>query len=336
MVETSQANGSLRHVVIGVGAGIFPSHHKALTSNGAAWVAVSDVNVAKGRDRAAELDCPFYADHRTMLAETQPDVAVVITPHPFHAPIAIDCLQSGCHVLVEKPMSVHVAEADAMIEAAERAERLLAVNFQMRLRPEVRMARRMIEEGRLGMIQHVNMTMSWTRAASYFKLSSWRGTWTGEGGGVLMNQSPHNLDLLCYLIGLPKRVVAWTRTRLHQIETEDTAQAMLEWPDGALGFVHVSTSEAGQPETLDIVGTQGHMRVTQAGLTLQQFVPDIREFLVTSPDPFGEPEERDVPVQLEPGDVDHVGIYRNLHDAILRGAPLNADGGGIFIKRKLF
>ena len=209
-METIQANGALRHVVIGVGAGIFASHHKALTSNGAEWEAVSDVNVELGQQRAAELGCPFYTDHRTMLAETRPDVAVVITPHPFHAPIAIDCLQSGCHVLVEKPMSVHVAEADAMIEAAERADRLLAVNFQMRLRPEVRMARRMIEEGRLGMIQHVNMTMSWTRAASYFKLSSWRGTWTGEGGGVLMNQSPHNLDLLCHLIGLPKRVVAWT------------------------------------------------------------------------------------------------------------------------------
>ncbi|MEZ4584005.1 MAG: Gfo/Idh/MocA family oxidoreductase [Caldilineaceae bacterium] len=86
----------------------------------------------------------------------------------------------------------------------------------------------------------------------YFATATWRGTWQGEGGGVLLNQAPHNLDLLCHLVGLPARLVAWTRTTMHDIETEDTVQTMMEWPDGAVGSLHVSTAESGQPERLEI------------------------------------------------------------------------------------
>ena len=128
-------------------------------------MALSDVNVVLGQQRANELKCAFYADHRTMLADIKPYVAVIITPHAFHAPIAIECFQAGGHVLVEKPIAVEVVEADAMIEAADEAGRLLAVNFQQRFRPEVRAAYKLIQEGQLGAIQHVDMTVVWTRTA---------------------------------------------------------------------------------------------------------------------------------------------------------------------------
>ncbi|MGD9099844.1 MAG: Gfo/Idh/MocA family oxidoreductase [Anaerolineae bacterium] len=316
----------LRHVVIGVGAGVLSIHRPALQLETVELAAASDVNVELGRQRAAELGCAFYVDHRRMLAETQPDVAVILTPHPFHASLAIDCLQAGCHVLVEKPIAVHVAEADAMVEAAARAGRLLAVNFQQRHRPSVRAARKLIQQGRLGAIQHVNMVETWTRTALYYKLATWRGTWAGEGGGVLMNQAPHDLDLLCHLMGLPRRVVAWTRTRWHQIETEDTAQAMLEWPNGATGSIHVSTAEAGLPQRMEIVGTGGYLQIERDELTLRRFDSDLREFMAHSDKPFSAPSQHPEAVGLEPGHGNHVAIYRDLHDAILRGMPLMADG----------
>jgi len=315
----------LRCAVIGAGAGILAAHRPGLQLETCRVVAASDVNAELGQQRADELGCLFYTDHRAMLADVQPDVALVLTPHPFHAPIAIDCLEAGCHVLVEKPMAIQVAEADAMIDAATRAHRLLAVNFQQRCRPEVRAARDLIQQGQLGAIQSVSMTVAWTRTAAYFRRGSWRGTWTGEGGGVLMNQAVHNLDLLCHLIGSPARVVAWTRTQLHQIETEDTAQALLEWPDGAWGTLHVSTAEAGPAERLELVGTGGVLRVTQGGLFFQRSEPDMREFILQYPEPFATPSIQPVEVQLPSGDSGHLAIHRNLHDAILKGVPLVCD-----------
>jgi predicted dehydrogenase len=313
-------------VVIGVGAGVLGMHRPALQLETVDVVAASDVDVELGQQRADELECAFYADHRTMLTEIQADVAIILTPHPFHAPIAIECLQAGCHVLVEKPMAVQVTEADAMIEAAERTDRLLAVNFQQRYRPEVQAARRLIQHGHVGNIQHVNMVATWTRTAAYYNLRTWRATWAGEGGGVLLNQAPHNLDLLCYLMGRPARVFAWTRRVLHQIETEDTVQAMLEWPSGALGSLHTSTAEAGQAERLELVGTGGRLQISHDRLMVQQFDTDLREFVLQSPEPFSSPILHPTPVQLKPRIGDHVSIYRNLHEAILRGTPLIADG----------
>ncbi len=223
-------------------------------------------------------------------------------------------------------MAVHVAEADAMIATAEQAARLLAVNFQQRFRPEVQLARKLIQEGQLGAIQHVDMRETMTRTATYYTMSTWRGTWTGEGGGVLLNQAPHDLDLVCYLLGMPARVMAWTRNLLHQIETEDTAQAVLEWPNGALGAVHVSTAEAGGPQRLEILGTKGSLQLGPNGLALQQFDSDLREFVANSPNPYAAPPRREMPLELEPGAGDHLAVYHDLHAAILTGAPLTVDG----------
>lgn len=316
----------LRHVIIGIGAGVFGMHRPAWLLDTVELVAGSDIDAEAGRRNAEAAGCAFYTDHRTMLAETRPDVAVILTPHPFHASLAMDCLESGCHVLVEKPMAVQVAEADAMIEAAQRAERLLAVNFQQRHRPEIQAARRLIREGYLGKIQHLGMTAMWTRTAAYYKSGGWRATWAGEGGGVLLNQAPHDLDLICYLLGMPKKVFAWTRTLLHSIETEDTVQAMLEWPNGAMGSIHVSTAEVGIPQRLEIAGTGGSLQIAHGAITFLRAETDLRDFVVQCPERFAQPGLAPQPVELLPGSGDHIAVYRNLHDAILRGAPLMADG----------
>ena len=195
-------------------------------------VGVTDVDQEVSRVRAEDLGCPSFRSQETRLRETWPDVAVILTPHPLHAPMAVDCLRAGSHVLVEKPLAVHVAEADAMIKAADDAGRTLAVNFQQHLRLEVVKAVELVRSGGLGRVQHLDHATTWPRTAAYYRLAAWRATWRGEGGGVLLNQAPHDLDLICHLLGSPERVGAWLRTKLRATETENTVQAMLEWPDG--------------------------------------------------------------------------------------------------------
>jgi predicted dehydrogenase len=317
------AGDVVRYAIVGAGASVFDMHRPALSAPGRAVVGACDVRAEVGQRRAAALSCPFFADHRSMLAATHPDVAVILTPHPLHAPIAIDCLEAGCHVLVEKPMAAAVGEADAMIDASRRTNRLLAVVFQQRHRPEVRAAHALLRAGRLGALQRAQVTATWTRTAAYYAAAGWRATWSGEGGGVLLNQAPHNLDLLCHLAGMPRRVAAWTRTRLHRIQTEDTVQAMLEWPDGALGSVHSSTAEAGEPDLIDIGGTAGSLRILPGALSYHQLDADLRQFIPASPDPFAAPAQRDVPVPLEPGAGDDAAVYRQLEAAIRHpGTPL--------------
>ena len=316
----------VRFGVIGVGAGVFKMHRPALQSERVEIVGVSDVNLEAAERQAESLGCPAFADHREMLAAAGPEAVCVLAPHPFHAALTLDSLAAGAHVLVEKPMAVHVAEADQMIEAAERAGRLLAVNLQHRTRAEIRTADKLIQSGRLGDIQRVAMTAIWTRTASYYAQAGWRGTWQGEGGGVLMNQSPHSLDLVCHLVGQPGRVVAWNRTLFHAIETEDTSLAMLEWPNDALGTLLVSTAQAGDPERLEIAGTRGILQLTRGGLRLLEADTDLHAFLAESSDPFGTPSLEPARVALVPGTGDHAAIYANFLDAIQHRAQLVADG----------
>ncbi len=320
----------LRHVVIGVGASVLEMHRPAFELPTTQIVGVTDPNIETGAARAAELGCTFYPDFETLLTETRPEVAVVLTPHPFHAPVTAACLEAGCHVLVEKPMAVEVDEADAVIEAARRAGRLLAVNFQQRLRGEVLAAKRYLDAGHLGRVQHVDITKAWPRTNAYYRSATWRATWRGEGGGVLLNQAPHDLDLLCYFLGMPSRVVAWTRNLLHATKTEDTVQAMLEWAGGTLGSFHISTAEGGRDERIEVVGTGGVMRIGVGRVTVERFEPDFAHYSETTLERFGTPERVRVDLELvhsqEEGQGNHTEIYHNLHRAILQGAPLVCDG----------
>jgi UDP-N-acetyl-2-amino-2-deoxyglucuronate dehydrogenase len=288
-------------------------------------VGVTDIREEAGRAKAEELDAPFFPDHQSMLKEMKPDVTVVMTPHPFHAPISIDALDAGSHVLVEKPIAVEVAEADAMIEAADRKRRLLAVNFQQRHRPEIKAAHRLIETGQLGDLVRVEMVEPWMRPAAYYRSAGWRGTWRDEGGGVLLNQAPHGLDLLCHLAGLPKTVFAWTKTLRHAIETEDTVLAMVEYGNGAVGTIYFSTTEAG-PRRMELVGTKGRLRIAEDGtIEFTRFYPDLLEHIATNPGMYDAPDMEVVEVELGEGGGNHRDVYRDLHEAIVCGTPLMAD-----------
>jgi len=314
-----------RFAVIGVGASVFRNMHRpAQAAEGINVVAVCDRDAQAGRPEA--IGCAFYEDYRTLLAKVRPDVAVILTPHPLHAVMAIDCLRAGCHVLLEKPMAIAVSEADRIIAAAEAAGRILAINFQLRFRPVVERARALIEEGAIGPLVRTLCVEPWYRTDYYYRTATWRASWRDEGGGVLLNQAPHTLDILCHLAGLPKTVWGWTRTRYHPIEVEDTAQAMLEYPNGAPGYLTVSTVEMGVKPRLQIVGERGAIELSGNQLTIHRVTPSSREHIRTSAEMFGLPATSTEVAELEDTSGGHRAVYRDLLAAIRAGRPPRADG----------
>lgn len=322
MTETRK----LRHAYIGVGALVFGMHRHAIEEPTTEVVAVCDIRTDIGQQRADELGVPFYENYHRMLSDVQPDITVITTPHYLHPQMTIDAMHAGSHVLCEKPMATQVADADRMVKAAQETGKLLAINFQQRLRPEVLAAKKLIQEGRLGTIQRVNLIVPWPRSYRYYSMASWRATWWGEGGGVLLNQGPHDLDLVCHLAGMPRRVYSWNRTNFHKIEVEDTISAMLEWDNGATGYLHISTAEGGPKSNLEIVGTKGSIQIGQGELNFDEFDQDVHEFLRTTDEIYSGPGEHSVAVDLPDDTGDHPAVYRNFHSAILNGTPISASG----------
>lgn len=325
-MTTPNQQPTIRYVIIGGAAGIATLHTKALAATpGSQLVAISDVNLERGQERAGELQCGFYADHLAMLAEQQPDVAIICTPHPFHAPLAIDSLRAGAHVLVEKPLAVEVAEGDQMIDAAQAAGKLLAINYQQRFRPQIEWMKQFIEAGELGELVRVLMIAPWFRTAAYYRSAGWRGTWRGEGGGVIMNQAPHNLDLLCYLAGTPSKVWGWTRTVAHAIECEDTAQAMLEFANGAPGFLYGSTVDSGQ-EQFQIIGDRATLNLSGGVLSVTRYEQPLSVFRANAEGMFDAPKSTTEHVVVPEGQGDHAAVHRDLRRAILENGLPRADG----------
>lgn len=316
-----------RIAVIGGGAVIAAAHLEAIAAQPTArLVGLSDLSAERVAPRAAAAGVPAFADHRAMLAELRPDLAVICTPHPSHADLTLDCFGAGAHVLVEKPIAVSVADADRMIDAAAAAGRTLAVSFQQRFRPEVELARSMVAGGELGDLVRVLCVEPWFRSAAYYRSAGWRGTWAGEGGGVLLNQAPHTLDLLCHLAGRPARVWGVTRTLQHAIETEDTAHGLLEFAGGAPGYLFVTTAEAGA-QYLEVVGDRAALRLSEGRLTVTRFQPAQHTFLRESPELFAAPAMRVEELRPEPaGPGAHHPVYRDLLAALAEGRPPRCDG----------
>jgi predicted dehydrogenase len=326
-LEDIMTDRKIRYVLVGVGSNVYNMHKAGLELDCNEVVAVCDLNEEAAKREAERWGCPYYLDFETMIAEMKgkADALVVMVPHIMHAPMSIHAMRSGLHVLCEKPMAIHVAEAEEMIAVAKETGKTLAVNFQQRLRPEIVAAKELIDEGRLGKIQHVDIKITWPRTYKYYLEAGWRGTWAGEGGALLMNQAPHDLDLICYLAGMPKRLYAWTSTQIHPITPEDTAQAMLEWENGAVGSFHASTAEAGQPQRFEIIGTGGHLQVNKGSLRFASFDKDVFEFMKTSDKAFSEPNLTEEPIPL---DEQYGGSHRDVHkafyEAVMLGKPINA------------
>lgn len=317
----------LRFAVVGAGANIAEQHFRAIEATEGAFVAaVCDVDAGKAARLEERTGAPCYADVATLLAEVRPDVVSVLTPHPFHAPVAEAALAAGAHVLVEKPMAVTTSEADRMVAAAARAGRLLAVSFQHRFSPMTERLHAWTRSGELGEVVRVEVTEPWLRTAAYFRVAAWRATWRGEGGGVLLNQAPHALDLLTHLLGLPARVTGLTRTVRHATECEDTAHALLEWENGAVGYFASATTEPETGRRLELVCDRA--KVTVAGDVLHRLdiAPGLREHAATDPEPFGRPRLTERAPEVLASGATHAPVYADLVAAVREGRAPRCDG----------
>ncbi|MFC1525210.1 Gfo/Idh/MocA family protein [Candidatus Latescibacterota bacterium] len=235
------ADQGLRLAVIGLGA-VGRRHLKtAGQDQRVELVAVADLDEASARRVSEEAGTNSYTDYRRLLEAEQLDAVVIATPHHLHAPMALDCLDAGAHVLVEKPIAIRVSEADRLVQRAEERGRVLAVGHQYRTFPGNVKLKEVIDSGVIGSVHRVLWQWLEVRSEAYYDRDVWRCTWKHAGGGVLMNQTSHDLDLLCWLFGEPAEVSAIIGNRGHRHEVEDTAIASIRFASGALASVQLST-----------------------------------------------------------------------------------------------
>jgi UDP-N-acetyl-2-amino-2-deoxyglucuronate dehydrogenase len=250
-----------------VGCGVIaPTHANAIAMlPNAHLVSVTDIVPGKAKAFAEDREVAWDADLDALLARPDIDVVSVCVPSGLHADIGVRAARAGKHLVVEKPIDVTVAAADRLLDAAASAGVLLTVISQHRFDPGLRRLRELVDQGRLGRLVLGDAITKWYRSQGYYDSGDWRGTWALDGGGALMNQGVHYLDLLCWIMGPVDQVTALCATQAHAIEVEDVALAQLRFRSGAVGLLQATTAAyPGFPERLEISGTGGSV-IVEAG-----------------------------------------------------------------------
>jgi len=254
------------------------------------------------------------------------DAVLIATPHYSHTPIGIDALQQGLHVLVEKPISAHKADCERLVGAHTNKQQVFAAIFNQRTDPFYIKIREMVRTSELGEMLRVNWILTTAfRPEAYYASGGWRATWSGEGGGVLLNQASHNLDLLQWMFGMPKRVRASCGLgRYHRIEVEDDVTAYLEYSNGATGIFITSTGEAPGTNRLEVAAERGKLVYENDTLTFTRNEVPTAEFSRTATGSFDSPPRFEARIPLEGHGGQHAEILQNFVDAILDRKPLIA------------
>jgi predicted dehydrogenase len=315
-----------------IGMGNIGKHHtdylRAGKINRCELVAICDLYADK---LEKYLPLKIYSDPLALMSSGIVDAVVIATPHYQHTTLGIAALEHGLHVMVEKPISAHKADAERLIAAHQkqkRAKLVFAGMFQLRVEPRYAKIRKLIHSGELGDIVRINwINTDWYRTEAYFASGGWRATWKGEGGGVLLNQCLHNLDALQWLCGMPDRVRGFCQLgRYHNIEVEDSVTAYLEYPNGATGVFITSTGEAPGTNRFEIAGTLGRVVLEKDKLHFTRNEVSMTEFSKTSTSGFAKPDVWNVEIPIENASNPHAIVMQNFVDAILDGAPLIAPG----------
>ena len=313
-----------------IGLGNIGQHHASYLQAGqvtrAKLVAVADA-VPEKLERFRPL--ATFTDGEALIRSGLVDAVIIATPHFQHTSLGITALRQGLHVMVEKPISAHKADAERLIAAHQENPRFVfAGMFQLRSEPRYLKMRALLQGGDLGDIVRMNWIITdWFRTEAYYASGGWRATWKGEGGGVLLNQCLHNLDVLAWLLGQPARVRGFCQLgRFHDIEVEDNVTACLEYPNGATGVFVTSTGEAPGTNRLELAGTRGRLVLENNQLVFTRNETDMLEFSRTAKLGFAKPEARVEEIPFENAPAQHAALMQNFVDAILDGVPLIAPG----------
>lgn len=284
---------------------------------------------AKERFTKLPADC-FYLDYHDMMEHAAIDAVYIAVPHYAHPDAAVAAFSHGLHVITEKPEAVYTAEARRMNAAYEAVSGSLkyAIMYNQRTNPYYRKIRELAQSGALGVLRRVvwNIT-NWYRTQAYFDSSAWRATWEGEGAGVLINQSVHNLDLWQWMLGMPRRIRAFAyEGKYHEIQVEDDVTIYAEYPCGATGVFLTSTGEYPGSNRLEIQFDGGRVLYEGDCLKLWRLSEGARQYSDTTEQPFGAPSVTYEEIRLPEQETAHRGIMQNFVNAILRGEPLLAPG----------
>lgn len=274
-----------------------------------------------------------FAEGNALIDSGAVDAVLIATPHYDHPPLAIRAFERGLHVLCEKPAGVYTKAVREMNEAAARSGRRFGMMFNQRTNALYRKMREIVRSGELGEIKRSNwLVTDWYRSQSYYDSGAWRATWAGEGGGVLLNQCPHNLDLWQWICGMPEQVRAFCREGAwHDIEVEDDVTCYATYANGATGVFITSTGDTPGTNRFEILLDKGKLVAENDVLTMTKLAMGEKEFSATYKGGFGEPERTVTVVETDGENPQHLGVLRAFADAALKGGPLVAPGEeGIF------
>ncbi|MBR7078765.1 MAG: Gfo/Idh/MocA family oxidoreductase [Clostridia bacterium] len=297
--------------------------------------AVCDINpdrLAWAREKAGQ-DIACFENAIDMLDSGLIDACIVAVPHYSHPLYVIECLKRDIHVMCEKPAGVYTKAVRAMNEAAAHSKAKFGMMFNQRTDCIYRKMREIVQSGKMGRIRRTNWIITnWYRPQAYYDSGAWRATWSGEGGGVLLNQCPHNLDLWQWICGMPKTVTAHLYYgKWHDIEVEDDVTAFVEYENGATGCIITTTGDAPGTNRFEITLDGGKLLAENGKLYMTELEMFEPEFSKTNKISFAAPRGKTIEVETDGQSPQHVGVLNRFAAAILRDEPLVARGEeGIF------
>ena len=305
---------------------------------GAVLSAVCDINPDKIKaaknflsENHPELEIYYYEDYNELLKSGKIDAVIIATPHYLHPTIGIEAFKNNIHVLSEKPIGVYTKQVLELYEAAKKSDRVFGIMYNQRTNPLYQKVREIIRNGELGELKRcVWIITNWYRTQAYYNSGGWRATWKGEGGGVLTNQCPHNLDLWQWMFGMPIRVRGFCYNgKYHDIEVEDDVTAYAEYANGATATFITTTGEYPGTNRLEISGDRGKIVIEGDTIKYTRLKTSEREFCFTTTEGFSGPEQEDVDLGIVRDKnklYEHQGITQNFTRAILYGDELLAPG----------
>ena len=320
--------------IIGVGnmgSGHLKSFFKGKVANGVC-TAIADLNPQKLE--IAQKDYPgdyeVFSSGSELIEKANVDAVIIAVPHYDHPTLTIQALKKGLNVVCEKPAGVYSKQVREMNEVAEKSDKLFTMMYNQRTNPLYIKMHDLIKNGDIGDIKRVNWIITnWFRTQFYYDSGAWRATWKGEGGGVLMNQCPHQLDLLQWICGMmPSKIRAFCHFgKWHDMETEDDVTAYMEFPNGATGAFITTTADTPGSNRLEIIGTKGKLLCEKDKLHFFRLEKDCNEWLKTADNGFSEPKyTEEIINQIPEKNTQHVGILNNFANAVLGIEPLYVNG----------
>ena len=322
----------VRMGIIGIG-GMGTEHAKSLLAGNVPEMRLTAVaDIRRGRLDWAKAHCPedvrLFSDGRELIDSGCCDAVLIATPHYLHPDFVIYALQHGLHALSEKPAGVYTKQVREMNEVAKKSDKVFAIMFNQRTNCVYRKLKEMIDSGELGAMKRMNWIITdWYRTQAYYDAAGWKATWDGEGGGVLLNQCPHQLDLLQWLCGMPEKVRAFCHVgKWHDIEVEDDVTAYLEFAGGATGVFVTTTGDAPGTNRLELTFEMGRVICEGPELVLDLLGENERTFCRTCPEGFKKPDVKRIIVETDGMNEQHTGVMKAFAGRILHGTPLVAEG----------